>query len=338
MRRRALVKQRIWPENGRIGRLRSHLTGRFFLVAAIVGIIAGTSWTISPVAVGGSANAQPAGGSGGRSQIEVVAAENFWGSIAKQLGGSHVHVVSIITNPNTDPHSYEPSAADARTLAGAQVVIENGIGYDPWVPKLLAADQGNPTIVNVGGTLHVADGGNPHRWYNPADVQTIVNQITAEYQKLDPAARAYFNQQRSHFENVALRQYKATIAAIKAKYAGTPVGASESIFAMLSPALGLHLVTPYSFLRAISEGTDVSTADKATIDNQITHHLIKVYVYNSQNVTPDVSAQLNEVKREKIPYATITETLQPASTTFQAWQTRQLLGIEAALARVQHQS
>ena len=241
--------------------------------------------------------------------IRVVAAENFWGSIARQVGGTHVQVVSIITNPNTDPHSYEPTAGDAREIAGAQFVIENGIGYDPWV--------------------------SPHLWYNPADVQEVIRRIVSDYQALDPADSTYFNEQETSFDTVALKRYHATIAAIKAQYSGTPVGASESIFAMLAPALGLNLVTPYAFLKAISEGTDVSAGDKEIIDNQIKNHLIEVYVYN---VTPDVQAQLAEVRAEHIPYATITETLAPASSTYQAWQTKQLLGIEAALAEARRRS
>jgi zinc/manganese transport system substrate-binding protein len=264
--------------------------------------------------------------------IQVAAAENFWGSIASQIGGAHTRVVSIITNPDTDPHSYEPNARDARTLAFAQLVIENGIGYDPWVPKLLAADQGHPIVLDVGRLLGVGTGSNPHRWYNPADVQTVIGQITSDLQAIDPAERSYFVARETNFNTVALRPYHAAISAIKARYAGWPVGASESIFAMLAPALGLDLITPYSFLKAISEGTDVSAADKQTIDRQIKGHVIKVYVYNSQNVTPDVQAQLTEVKAAHIPYATITETLAPARATYQAWQTGQLLGIQAALA------
>ena len=264
--------------------------------------------------------------------VRVVAAENFWGSIAEQIGGTHAQVTSIITRPDTDPHSYEPTARDARALAEAQLVIENGIGYDPWVPKLLAADESHPTVLDVGRLLGVPDGGNPHRWYNPADVQTVIHQITTDLQTIDPGNTSYFAAQSSAFESVGLHPYKSAIAAIKARYAGTPVGASESIFAMLAPALGLRLITPYSFLKAVSEGTDVSAGDKQTIDEQIHQHAIKIYVYNSQNVTPDIQAQLTEVKAEHIPHATITETLTPASVTFQTWQTRQLLGIEAALA------
>jgi zinc/manganese transport system substrate-binding protein len=263
----------------------------------------------------------------------VVAAEDFWGSIVSQLGGSHAHVVSIITNPNTDPHDYEPTATDARTLAEASMVVENGIGYDPWVPKLLAADKGSPTVLDVGNLLGVPDGGNPHRWYNPSDVQAVIDRATRDLQRLDPSDAGYFARQRTHFDTVSLAPYHSLLASIKATYGGTPVGASESIFAMLAPALGLDLITPPSFLKAVSEGTDVSAADKEAIDSQIRDHQIKVYVYNSQNVTPDVQAQLAEVKDAGIPYATITETLQPANLTYQAWQTRQLEGIRAALAK-----
>jgi zinc/manganese transport system substrate-binding protein len=262
----------------------------------------------------------------------VVAAENFWGSIISQIGGTHARVASVVTNPNTDPHSYEPTAADARTVATAQLVIENGIGYDPWVPKLLSADQGHPTVLNVGHLLRVADGGNPHRWYNPADVQTVIQRMTADLQAIDPPDSSYFAAQETSFTTAALGPYRAAVAAIKAKYGGTPVGASESIFSMLAPALGHNLITPYSFLKASSEGTDVSAADKQTIDDQIKQHAIKIYVYNSQNVTPDVQAQLAEVKAAHIPYATITETLAPARATYQDWQTQELLGIQAALA------
>jgi len=244
-----------------------------------------------------------------------------------------VHVVIIITNPNTDPHAYEPTAADARTMAISQMVIENGIGYDPWVPQLLKSTGAKGTVLDVGRLLGVASGGNPHRWYNPSDVQTVTNQITADYQKLDPADAAYFAQQQSAFNTVALKQYDDLIASIKSTYGGTPVGASESIFSMLAPALGLNLITPSSFLTAISEGSEVTAADKETIDAQIQQHQIKIYVYNSQNVTPDVQAQLQKVKAAHIPYTTITETLQPANSSYQAWQTRQLLGIQSALAQ-----
>ena len=269
---------------------------------------------------------------GGTRVVQVAAAENFWGSIAAQIGGRHAHVVSIITSPTADPHIYEPTAADARTLTQAQVVIENGIGYDPWVARQLATNSGQ-AVLDVGKVVGVPAGGNPHRWYNPADVQAVVGALVADLSRVDPTDRAYFKAQQARFDHIALGPYHALISAIHSKYAGTPAGASESIFAMLAPALGLKLITPSSFLKAISEGTDVTAADKLTIDRQIRDHLIKIYVYNSQNVTHDVQIQLAEVRAEHIPTATITETLVPPTSTYQAWQVRQLQGIEAALAK-----
>jgi zinc/manganese transport system substrate-binding protein len=275
--------------------------------------------------------ANPSVGSG--KVVEVVVAENDWGSIAAQVGGQFVHVTSIITDPNADPHVYEPTPADGRLVATANLVWYNAIGYDDWMPKLLAADPGSRTVLSVGQVVGVADGGNPHRWYNPADVQKVIAAYVADLSKLEPSEASYFASQASTYNSVALKAYDDEIALIKSKYSGTPVGASESIFAMLSPALGLNLITPGSFLKAISEGTDVSAADKATIDNQIKNHLIKVYVYNSQNTTPDVQAQLAECQAEGIPTATITETLVPPTATYQEWQTSQLVGIAAALAK-----
>jgi zinc/manganese transport system substrate-binding protein len=273
-------------------------------------------------------NAQPA--ASGR--ITVVAAENFWGSIAAQLGGDHATVTAIITNPDADPHSYEPTPADARTMAGARLAIVNGVGYDPWAPELLAADSaGGPVVLTVGQLVHVPDGGNPHRWYSPADVRRVIDAITADYQRIDPADSAYFAAQRSTFENRALAQYNSLIAGIRARYSGTPIGASESIVTPLADGLGLRLLTPATFLDAISEGSDPTAADKATIDNQIRTRQIKLYVYNSQNSTPDVQAQVDEARAAGIPVTAVTETLAPANATFQAWQVRQLEGIEQAL-------
>src|SRR6266699_1223572 len=148
----------------------------------------------------GACSTAGANGPAGSSRvIQVVAAENFWGSIAAQVGGRHVRVVSIITNPNTDPHSYEPTAVDARIIAGARLVVENGIGYDPWVAQLLAADQGQQAVLNVGAALGVPASGNPHRWYSPAEVRAVIGLLAGDYSRLDPADRAYFARRRAIF-------------------------------------------------------------------------------------------------------------------------------------------
>jgi len=273
-----------------------------------------------------------AAGAGSGDGVRIVAAENFWGSIAKQLAGTKATVESIIVNPAQDPHSYEPTAADARTLATAKLVIVNGVGYDPWASKLLAANpvSGRVTL-NVGDLFGLTEGANPHRWYSPADVAQVTDAIAADLKRLDPTDAAYFGQQQSSFIAAGLARYHALITQIKQRYAGTPVGASESIFALQSPALGLTLITPYSFMKAISEGTDVSAQNTITTQRQITAKQIKVWIYNSQNATPQI-ARLNQLARAAhIPIATVTETLSPTTDSFEQWQVSQLLGIEQAL-------
>src|SRR5664280_1419031 len=258
----------------------------------VVGAVAATSaGVLALTACATSSGARPGSGrpSGG-TVITVVATTNAWGSIAAQLGGTHVRETSLITNPDTDR-----------------------------------------VVLDVGELVHVPDGGNPHRWYSPPDVRTVADQITADYTAADPADAAYFDAQKQTFLTQGLARYNQLISDIKATYAGTPVGASESIFSPLAAALGLSLITPPSFLKAISEGTDVSPADKATIDQQIATGAIKVYVFNSQNSTPDVSAQVTYAKQRGIPVSAVTETLTPATASFQDWQSAQLVTLQAAL-------
>jgi len=278
----------------------------------------------------GCATARPHQKAGG--VIEVAASINAWGSILSQLGGTRVHAVSIIDNPATDPHSYEPTPADARTIADSRLFVENGVGYDTWAAKSLAASPDSARrVIDVGSLVHIGTGGNPHRWYDPADVEVVASRITADLSAIDPADATYFAQRHTAFLSTALAEYHRLIETISTTYAGVTVGASESIFAPLASALRLDLLTPPTFLKAISEGTDPSAADKAAIDHQISSHAIRVYVYNSQNSTPDVSAQVAACKRAGIPVVAVTETLAPAGATFQQWQVRELAALLAAL-------
>jgi len=265
-------------------------------------------------------------------KVEVVAAENFWGSIASQLGGDKADVTSIISNPNTDPHSYEATPNDARLIATARYVIVNGAGYDPWAPKLAAANPvSGRVLLDVGVLNGVQDGGNPHMWYSPSFVTRVIDRMTSDLKQVDSADSAYFDQQNAAYKTSGLQDYHDTIAAIKHKYSGTPVGASESIFAYMSPALGLNLITPPEYMKAISEGTDPTASDKATVDQQIAGKQIKVFVFNAQNSTPDVQSLVGKAHAEGIPVVQITETLSPANLTFQDWQTNQLKALLAAL-------
>jgi zinc/manganese transport system substrate-binding protein len=262
----------------------------------------------------------------------VVAAENFWGSIASQLGGDKVCVRSIIVNPDTDPHAYEAKPSDARLIASARYVIVNGAGYDPWAPKLVGANPvSGRTVLTVADLVGKKEGDNPHLWYSPDYVNHVIEKITSDLAVVDPPDASYFDQQKTQYRTLGLKDYLDTIGTIKQKYQGTPVGATESIFVYISDALGLSLITPPEYMKAISEGTDPTPADKATVEQQIASKSIKVFVFNSQNSTKDVVALVDKARAQKIAVVAVTETLTPAGATFQDWQTKQLKGLLAAL-------
>jgi zinc/manganese transport system substrate-binding protein len=276
-------------------------------------------------------SSSPASHAGG---VHVVAAENFWGSIAAQLGGTKASVSSVLVDPNVDPHSYEPTARDARSFAAADLAIVNGIGYDHWASQLVDANPvSGRIVVDAGTVLGLADGDNPHQWYSPESVSRMVAAISNAYAKLDPKDAAYFAARRQHFERRSLARYNALRSTIARRFGGTPVGYSESIFEPLGRSLGLRLLTPPSFANAVAEGTEVSARDLQTVESQARHRQIAVWVYNSQNETPEVQ-RINAICRaEGIPIVTVTETLAPASATFEQWQVAELTRLLLALAR-----
>jgi len=267
-------------------------------------------------------------------RLNVVAAEDFWGSIAAQLGGDKVEVTNIITNPAADPHDYEPTSEDAKTLAGAQMSIVDGIGYDEWASRLLAASpESSRTELTVGDVLGLKDGDNPHQWYSPISVHKVIEAIVTDYKEALPGSESYFDEQQEAFESEGLAEYNELITQIKASYSGTPVGASESIFEPLAPSLGLKLITPKGFMDGIAEGTEPTPSEKASADEQIKDHLIKLWVYNSQNATPDVKRLNEEAEAAGISTATVTETPTPEGASFQGWMSQELKGIKAALVK-----
>src|SRR4051812_1896080 len=182
---------------------------------------------------------------GKNGRVRVVAAENFWGSIARQVGGADADVRSIISNPDADPHDYEPTAHDARTIASAQLVIENGIGYDPWADQLLRVDSGaDRTVLDVGDVTGVADGGNPHQWYSSASVAKFVDRVASDLARVDPAHAADYRENARKYETHGLAEYNALLAEIRRRYGGTPIGASESVVTLLAESAGLSVATP----------------------------------------------------------------------------------------------
>ncbi|WP_127781830.1 zinc ABC transporter substrate-binding protein [Rhodococcus sp. X156] len=295
--------------------------------AALVGtVLVLTGCATSPSTPGAS-------GSEPGKTITVVAAENFWGLLADQLGGDKVDVHSIVSSPGADPHDYEATASDARAIATADLTVVNGLGYDGWADDLAAANPApNRANLNVGSVLALPDDANPHRWYNPADVAKVAESITAAYKKISPDQAGYFDTQLQAFSTTAMAEYDKVATEIRTTFGGTPVGGSESVLEMLVPSLGLDLVTPPGFLSAVSHGDEPTVADKTTADQQIRSGAIKAYVYNAQNASPDVQQQVDAARAQGIPVTTVTETPPAGTQSWQQWQTDQLVALRDALS------
>jgi zinc/manganese transport system substrate-binding protein len=265
--------------------------------------------------------------------LDVVAAENIWGDLAARVGGDLVSVHNVINSPDADPHDYEPTATDGIAIARADLVIVNGLGYDTWAGKLARANKvKGDHLFDVGDITGHHLGDNPHRWYSPSNVSSVVDALVERLGTLDPRHRADYERNATQFRAGEFRRYTDAVGALM-RYRGVPVGASESILAPLAQDIGLDLVTPEGFLDAVSEGAEPTVGDKQLADRQIRRHEIRVYVYNSQNASPDVQAQVNLATAAGIPVVTVTETLTPKGASFVEWQVGQMERLATALAK-----
>ncbi len=283
-------------------------------------------------ACGSSGTGGSNGGSSSSTAISVVAAENFYGDIIQQLGGSHVKVTSILSDPNVDPHEYESNVQDGIAIQKAQLVIENGIGYDTWMDKLLSASPNPGRIVLVAG--NIADHklpDNPHIWYGIDNVPTIAQAITDALKKLDSADAAVFDNNLATFKQ-SLVPLQQKISEINQKYKGTKVALTETIYLYQSMPEGLDVLTPFEFDKAIAEGNDPPADTVVEANNEITKKEAKILIYNVQTITPITTNLQNEAKGLGIPIVPVSETM-PTGKTYQSWMMGQLNVLEQALAQ-----
>jgi zinc/manganese transport system substrate-binding protein len=273
---------------------------------------------------------QSANGNPASAKILVVAAENFYGDIVQQLGGDQVSVINILADPNIDPHMYESNIQNAIAISQAQLVIQNGGDYDTWMDKLLSASP-NPQRVVLEAAA-IADHklpDNPHVWYGLDNIQTIAREITSALEKIDPAGKPAFEDNLAKFQQ-SLVPIQQKMADLKAKYAGTPVGLTETIFLYQTGPIGLNVITPIEFEKAIAEGNDPPADTVATTNDQINKHEVKVLIYNLQTVTPLTANLQDEAIKANIPIVAVTETM-PAGKSYQQWMLDQLNALEQAL-------
>jgi len=263
--------------------------------------------------------------------INVVAAENFYGDVVKQLGGSHVSVTSILSDPNTDPHTYESNNATAQAVSKAQLVIQNGLQYDSWMEKLLSASPNPNRVVLTASTIadhKLPD--NPHVWYGINNMPTIATAITNELKKLDSANASTFDQNLTTFSN-SLQPILQKMSDLKAKYAGMPVGLTETIYLYQTTPIGLNVLTPSEFQMANAKGNDPPIDSIITANDQISKKEIKILIYNDQAPTAITEKMQKDAKSLTIPVVSVTETM-PVGKTYQSWMQGQLDSLGQALA------
>ena len=264
-------------------------------------------------------------------KISVVAAENFWGSLISQLGGTHTQVLSIVTDPNADPHEYESNSRDAQAIATAAFVIVNGAGYDDWALKLISASNNpNQKVLNVADLLGKKEGDNPHFWYSPYYVNDTVKAMYSDLVSIDPADTAYYTQQYASL-NSSLGQYNSRISEIRAQFAGRKVASTESIFVYLANATALDVVSPPAFMDAVAEGNDPPAQSVVQFQQLIQNGTVSVLVYNAQTVTPLTQNIKAMAAAKGIPIVAVTETIQPPDVSFQDWMNAELISLQNAL-------
>ncbi len=295
---------------------------------------AGTSSSASPlVAASGSQGGAAAGSAAAPAAILVVAAENFYGDVASQIGGQHVKVTSILSDPSIDPHLYESNVDNAKAIANARLVIKNGVGYDAFMDKLLAASpQQGRLVVDAPKLTGAADDANPHLWYDPKTMPLVAQAIADDLGQLDPADRADFDAAVHSFD-ASLKPLQDQIAAIRAKHAGAKVLPTEPVFDYMAEALGLDVVDKEgTFQRAVEAGNDPPAAAVAQFRQQLTSRALKALIYNSQAVTPITTQMQSLAEQNNVPVVGVSET-EPPGKTYQQWQTEQLQALQAALER-----
>jgi len=263
--------------------------------------------------------------------VQIVAGENFWGSLVSQIGGTRVSVLSIVSDPNADPHEYASNTTDARAFATADYVILNGAGYDSWGDKLVGANNNpNRKVFIVATLLGKKDGDNPHFWYNPAYLNEVVSQMERDLISIDPSNSSYYEQNYQALQ-ASLASYQNRILNIKKQFGGTKVSATEDIFSYLADAAGLNLISPPAFIQAVAEGNDPPAQSVVQFENQLKSKEPQILVYNQQTVTPLTENMKKLAADEGIPVIGVTETIQPPDTSFQDWMNAELITLQNAL-------
>ncbi len=283
---------------------------------------------IAVISACGATSGQPA-----KDTIAVVAAENQYGDVAAQIGGNVVSVTSVESNPNTDPHSYEVSPSIAQQVGAALVVIQNGVGYDNYMTRILSASS-NPSrkVINVQHLLGLPDSTpNPHLWYDPTTMPEVANTLATDYAALKPVDASYFTANATRFI-ASLNPWLQAVASFKSRYAGTPVATTEPVADYMLQAAGADNLTPFKFQADIMNGVDPAPQDVSLETSLFTQHRVKVLVYNQQVTDTLTQTFISAAQSAKIPVIGVYETMPTPGYNYQSWMLAEVTALQKAVA------
>ncbi len=303
-------------------------SGHRVLAAALslgVALLASACSSASGTATSGSS---AAGGA-----IVAVGAENEYANVIAQVGGKYVQASAIMSNPNTDPHTFEASASVAREVSAAQLVVQNGVGYDTFMNTIEnAAPSSSRKVIVVQDLLGLpTDTPNPHLWYKPSTMPLVANTVAADLAALQPAHASYFKANAAAFIS-SLTVWNAAIAAFKVKYPNTPVATTEPVADYMLQAVGADNMTPFAFQADIMNGTDPSAQDVAIERSLFTQHKVKVFLYNQQVTDSLTESFITLAHANGIPVVGVYETMPVPGFDYQSWMLTEVQDLQKAVA------
>jgi len=296
--------------------------------AAVAAVVAGVALLVSGCA---TSFAFGLGNPGGR--IFAVGAENEYANVIQQVGGKYVQVSAVLSNPNTDPHTFEASAAVGRLLNQAQLVVQNGAGYDTFMNTIEdAVPDSSRKLIVVQNLLGLPDSPpNPHLWYKPGTMPAVANAIAADLAAIQPKHAAYFRVNAAAFGR-SLTAWASAIAAFKSKYPNTPVATTEPVADYMLQAIGADNLTPWAFQADIMNGTDPSAQDVAAERNLLTQHRVKALVYNQQVTDSLTESFITLAQANGIPVVGVYETMPEPGYDYQSWMLAEVQAVRHAVA------
>ncbi|HEX6452839.1 MAG TPA: zinc ABC transporter substrate-binding protein [Trebonia sp.] len=282
-------------------------------------------------ATGGTAGTT---GTASAGTITAIGAENEYANVIQQIGGKYVATQAIMSNPNTDPHTFEASPAVAREISQASLIVQNGVGYDSWANTIENADPNSSRkVIDVQKLLGLPDSTpNPHLWYDPSTMPKVAAAIAADLAAISPAHASYFKANAAAFTK-SLAAWNTAIANFKAAHPGTPVATTEPVADYMLQAAGTANMTPYAFQADIMNGNDPSPQDVSIERSLFTQHKVKVFLYNQQVTSPFTASFITLANANKIPVVGVYETMPVPGFDYQSWMLTEVQDLQLAVTQ-----